>query len=118
MSRDWTQEELRAVNAAMKAAGHISYEEFCADVNATTAAKAMIDAFAETQVDGVHFCPRCGRLSVKDRLCTNALSRHASVYVCDACGIDEAFRDWAGCPLPLKDWAIVTAMDEEEGGSK
>ena len=40
--------------------------------------------------DGENFCPRCGRMTVKDRLHTNALSRHATVYVCDACGTDEA----------------------------
>lgn len=30
MSRDWTPEELSAASAAMKAEGHMSYEEFCA----------------------------------------------------------------------------------------
>lgn len=29
MSRDWTPEELQAASAAMKAQGHMSYEEFC-----------------------------------------------------------------------------------------
>jgi hypothetical protein len=32
MSRDWTPEELQAVSAAMKAAGEMSYEEFCAEL--------------------------------------------------------------------------------------
>ncbi len=107
MSKDWTPEELQAASAAMKEAGHMSFEEFSAEVEATTAAKAKVDAFAQLQTDGVHFCPRCGRMSVKDRLRTNALSRHATVYVCDACGMDEAVRDWKGKPLPLKDWAIA-----------
>lgn len=30
MSRDWTPEELATVSAAMKAAGYMSYEDFCA----------------------------------------------------------------------------------------
>lgn len=30
MSKSWTPEELAAASAAMKAEGHISYEEFCA----------------------------------------------------------------------------------------
>lgn len=30
LSRDWTPDELAAVSAAMKAAGYMSYEEFCA----------------------------------------------------------------------------------------
>ena len=32
MSRNWTQEELRAASRAMKAAGHMSYEEFCVEM--------------------------------------------------------------------------------------
>lgn len=30
MSKSWTSEELAAASAAMKAEGHMSYEEFCA----------------------------------------------------------------------------------------
>ena len=107
MSRDWTPEEIQAVSTAMKEAGEMGFEEFSAEVEATTAAKEKVGAFAQLQTDGVHFCPRCGRMSVKDRLHTNALSRHATVYVCDACGMDEAIRDMKGEPLPLKDWAIA-----------
>ena len=107
MSRDWTPEEIQAVSTAMKEAGEMGFEEFSAEVEATTAAKEKVDAFAQLQTDGVHFCPRCGRMSVKDRLHTNALSRHATVYVCDACGMDEAIRDMKGEPLPLKDRAIA-----------
>lgn len=29
MSRDWPQEELQNASKAMKAAGHLGYEEFC-----------------------------------------------------------------------------------------
>lgn len=107
MSKDWTPEELQAASAAMKEAGFLSYEEFCAEVELTTSAKKKIDAFAKIQTDGVHLCPRCGKMTVKDSLHTNALSRHADVYICDACGVDEAIRDWLGDPLPLKEWAIV-----------
>jgi len=32
MSRDWTPAELQAASTAMKAEGHMSYEEFCADL--------------------------------------------------------------------------------------
>ena len=107
MSRDWTPEEIQTVSAAMKEAGDMSFEEFSAEIEAATVAKAKIDAFAMLQIDGVHFCPRCGQISVKNRLHTNALSRHADVYICDACGTDEAIRDWQGEPIPLKDWAIA-----------
>lgn len=117
MSRDWTPEELQAVSAAMKEAGEMSFEEFSAEVDAATAAKAKVDAFAKVQTDGVHFCPRCGRMSVKDRLHTNALSRAATIYVCDDCGMDEAIRAFAGKELPLKDWAIakLPSVDRRKG---
>lgn len=85
----------------------MDYEQFSQDVTATTAAKRAVDEFAKVQTDGTHICPRCGRLTVKERLTTNALSRHADVYICDACGMDEAIRDMKGAPLPLKDWAIA-----------
>ena len=32
MSRSWNEQELRAASAAMKAAGHMSYEEFCEEL--------------------------------------------------------------------------------------
>ena len=43
------------------------------------------------------------------------MSRHASVYICDDCGIDEAIRDWKGAPLQLKDWAIAQLSAAEQG---
>ena len=32
MSRDWTPEELQTVSRFMKLAGHMSYEEFCTEL--------------------------------------------------------------------------------------
>lgn len=33
LSRDWTPDELTAASSAMKAAGHMSYEEFCEELD-------------------------------------------------------------------------------------
>lgn len=85
----------------------MNYKEFSDNVTATAAAKKAVDEFAAIQTDGVHFCPRCGRMSVKDRLSTNALSRHVHVYVCDRCGTDEAIRELCGNDLPLREWAVA-----------
>ncbi len=85
----------------------MDYEQFTKDVTAAAAAKRIVDEFAQKQVDGVHLCPRCGRQTVKDRLTTNALSRCADVYICDACGTDEAVRELKGDALPLWYWAIA-----------
>lgn len=50
MSKDWTQEELQAASAAMKAAGHLSYEEFCAKLaDCEICAKSQIEK--QTQAD-------------------------------------------------------------------
>ena len=85
----------------------MNYEHFSQGVSAAIAAKKAIEDFAATQADGMHFCPRCGRFTVKDRLHTNALSRHISVYICDACGMDEAIREYTEENLPLWDWAVA-----------
>ena len=106
MSKGWTPEELQAASDVMSAAGEMNYEAFCAEIERQEA-QWKIEVFAKAQTDGGHFCPRCGKMTVKDRLHTNALSRYAKVYICDACGTDEAVRDWAGCALPLEDWAIA-----------
>ena len=85
----------------------MDHEQFSQDVTAAAAAKRIVDEFAQKQVDGVHLCPRCVRLTVRDRLTTNALSRCADVYICGACGTDEAVRELKGDALPLRDWAIA-----------
>ena len=71
-------------------------------------ARARVETFARVQTDGIHFCPRCGRMTIKEKLHTNALSRYAEVYICDACGTDEALRDYVLDPLPLTEWAIAS----------
>lgn len=60
------------------------------------------------QLAGEHLpCPRCGMDSMKDKLHTNALSRHADIYVCDDCGTAEAMLDHMRNPLPLEDWSCM-----------
>lgn len=49
-------------------------------------------------------CPRCGRLSMKKPLEHNALSRHADLFVCDDCGLEESLLDMMRNPLPLEQW--------------
>ena len=50
-------------------------------------------------------CPRCGRDTMKARIHTNALSRHADIYICDTCGTEEALLKFMHNPLPLREWA-------------
>ena len=58
------------------------------------------------QDGGEHMpCPRCGRDTMKERVHTNALSRHANIYICDACGTEEAMLKFMHNPLPMCEWA-------------
>lgn len=88
--------------------------EFDDEVSAAVFAKKAVDAYARTQKRkkgtrsyGPQYCPRCGGWVLKSRLSANALSRYADIYICEACGLDEATRAFRGDPLPLKDWAIA-----------
>ena len=46
-------------------------------------------------------CPRCGMDVMKTPVHTNALSRAADVYICDACGSTEAMLAYMKQPSPL-----------------
>lgn len=53
-----------------------------------------IEKMLYDQQQGWPLCPRCGE-RMPDKLTHGALSRHAKgVYICEACGTDEALRDW------------------------
>ena len=69
--------------------------------------KAIIKAYAEQQKGRVIPCPRCGRPTMKDKLCQNSLSRRVDIYICDDCGNEEAFEDFFGCKSSLASWKIV-----------
>lgn len=57
-------------------------------------ARTLIERFAEKQQGGHFACPRCGKMTMDAESVTrNALSRRATVHVCDACGMQEALED-------------------------
>ena len=51
-------------------------------------------------------CMRCGG-PMRKSLAENALSRALNVYVCPACGMDEALRDAVRKVLPISEWYAV-----------
>lgn len=64
--------------------------------------------FKARQLAGEHIpCPRCGAFSMKPALHTNAHSRHADIYICDACGTNEAMLQFMNNPMPLRAWACL-----------
>lgn len=103
MSRDWTKEEIQAASEAMQAMGHMSYEAFCKELDASH----KIQRFAPLQRKYHWPCPRCGRWVMNSDPVRNALSRRAEIYVCDQCGIEEAMEDFTGKVTPLSSWDIA-----------
>ena len=67
--------------------------------------KTLGDLKARQDASEQMLCPRCGRDTMKESIHTNALSRHADVYICDACGTEEALLKFMSNPLPMTEWA-------------
>lgn len=74
-------------------------------------AKSLIERFSEKQRGGHFPCPRCGEWRMDSDPIRNALSRRASVQVCDPCGMAEALEDFFGERVDLVDWAIALKPD-------
>ena len=107
MSRDWTQAELKAASVAMKAAGHMSYEEVCAELNAIE----KINKLAPMQEKSHWPCPRCGCWEMDRVMVRNALSRRIHIFICSDCGGAEALEDFLGEQIPLASWHIAQFED-------
>ena len=92
--------------------GHEAWEVENIEPHEETLARIFISEFAEKQQGGHFACPRCGKMAMNAESVTrNALSRRATVYICDACGTAEALEDMAGDQRPLTAWAIVSAPE-------
>lgn len=95
MSRDWTPEELQAASAAMIAAGHMSYEEFCAELARQTfrAEDYTIEycPWCENEVvihsKGITACPECGKPLAPCSVCEECIS--PCPYGCSGGASDE-----------------------------
>lgn len=76
-------------------------------------AKELIKRFSKKQQGGHFACPRCGKMTMDAESVTrNALSRRATVYICDSCATEEAIEDMGALPkLPLRGWAIAQAPE-------
>ena len=67
----------------------------------------LLDLKARQERGGRLGCPRCGKDRMSVNVHRNALSRYADIYVCDACGMDEALRDFLGDVLPPEAWDFM-----------
>ena len=68
---------------------------------------------AEAYEDG-YCCPRCGKARMHPERTHNSLSRHADIYICSVCGMDEAIRAMVGDVLPDEKWACWSDAESEE----
>ena len=81
-------------------------------IQMTERARAKLLDLKARQEAGVHMmCPRCGMDTMKEPIHTNALSRSADVYVCDACGTTEAVLAHMKQDTPLFLWAAFCPRD-------
>ena len=67
--------------------------------------RRRLDLIARQQAGEYMACPRCGMDVMKTPVHTNALSRAADVYICDACGSTEAMLAYMHQSSPLSGWA-------------
>lgn len=75
----------------------------------------LLSKLAQQQkIDPDGICPRCGLFRMKEIASSNALSRRSDIYICDACGNDEALKDFLGLYDAVQDWSAVhDAMDAQ-----
>ena len=80
----------------------------------------IIENWSKAQKSGAWLpCPRCGLLTMKEDLYSNAFSRRADIYICDECGTREAIEDMnyngmAG-KLPFEAWFLSRNVYRRSG---
>ena len=67
--------------------------------------RILDDLKARQQAGEYMACPRCGMDVMKTPVHTNALSRAADIYICNACGSTEAMLAYMHQSSPLSGWA-------------
>lgn len=75
--------------------------------------RSLLTKFKSIQADpeiGLTRCPRCGRDTMGSGTALNALCRNIDMYICGACGVEEAMLDLDGERFPLKDWYLFRLL--------
>lgn len=76
--------------------------------------KARLENLRARQQKNEHMhCPRCGADTMKNPVHTNAMSRVADIYICDACGSAEAMLAFMGQEYPLTSWSAFQPSKPE-----
>ena len=70
----------------------------------TSIESVLLDLKARQKAGEPMRCPRCGADTMKEPVHTNALSRIADIYICDACGSAEAMLAFMKQQYPITSW--------------
>lgn len=90
-------------------------EDRCHKIRTEDEAKATLDWYGKRQPEENSHCPRCGAMMPGPKA-RHALSRWASITVCDQCGTIEALEQ-AGMTekKPLMEWRAIKLPQDGEG---
>lgn len=66
--------------------------------------RILLDLQARQKAGEHMLCPRCGADTMKEPVHTNAMSRMADIYICDACGATEGWLAHINNPMPITGW--------------
>ena len=68
----------------------------------------LLNDYRLRQIAGEHLpCPRCGRNTMdSESAMRNAYSRHADIYICNQCGLEEALNDFVGAVPEVERWSL------------
>lgn len=78
-----------------------------AHVSETEEDRIIQDLASKQKTQFSQICPRCGKKSMRENLHHNSFSRRADIYICEACGMEEALNDYAGNDDTTAEWHAV-----------
>jgi predicted RNA-binding Zn-ribbon protein involved in translation (DUF1610 family) len=82
-------------------------DEITADEHLARGVLALMKDWQENEEYDMSRCLRCGQRRMLSKIVRNAMSRHTDLYICPACGTDEAVRVYSDSVMPVTDWWIV-----------
>lgn len=77
--------------------------------------KHILNSLGQLQQLGqIGACPRCGFRPMNPKLMLNSLSRYADVYICEACGMEEAVLAASQEePIPFPKWSLFQKHEQD-----
>ena len=70
----------------------------------------IIASYKDWQTKNHLPCPKCGEDSMSDSVSRNALSRVASIQICDVCGVKESLEAFMGEEASVLNWWLINYL--------